>query len=477
MLNKFLYLLAFIVVFNFSLRNPKDPDLGWRMKQGEYVIKHRLVLRNNTLSSELPNFEWANTNWLIDPITYIIFTKSGFFGLTLANAVLITLIFFVFSKTARLTLWEQSLVFPLILYFEDPYIHLSFRGQHTTILAIAIMFYLISRIEEGQKKLMLFFPPLFLLWANLHGGFVLGLLIFLIWLAVLFLKIVLKKEKIGEIRLPGIIFVISVAVTFINPFGMALYEGIFLHVSGDLFSAIGEWTPPFVFSSLWWNLVLLCLMVSFSLYLFFRKKHIFKNATLLLFLPILFFYSFNVRRYAWITFVASIPILGQAVSLLNLKKQTLKIFISSLILFGLYAYILFIKLPKENLFRMDWDLYCSYRECSRLSAEFLKDKVKGRKLFTFYDWGGYLIWNYPEIKPSIDGRMFLWKNKNGYSPFVEYYNYDLNIKDIDKSSYNMVYTHVTRPLFGRLLELVKLGEWQMAYKDSRAGVFVRKNKK
>ena len=101
------------------------------------------------------------------------------------------------------------------------------------------------------------------------------------------------------------------------------------------------------------------------------------------------------------------------------------------------------------------------------------DRVKGKKLFTFYDWGGYLIWNYPEIKPSIDGRMFFWKDDNGYSPFVEYHNYDYNSKDINSSAYDMVYTHASRPLFMRLLELVKLGKWKMIYRDSRAGIFER----
>ena len=301
----------------------------------------------------------------------------------------------------------------------------------------------------------------------------LGLMIFTNWLGVLFLKTILIKESIGKIKWPSIMFALSVIVTFINLYGMGLYKGIFSHVSGTLFSAIAEWSAPAVFSSIWWSLVLLILMVLFSVYIFFSKKALIKNATLLLFVLTLAIYSFSVRRYAWVAFAVSIPILGQAITNLKLEKKILTTLISGIALFAMYAYILFVLLPKENLFQMDWDLYCSYRECSRLSAEFLKDRVKGKKLFTFYDWGGYLIWNYPEIKPSIDGRMFLWTDKSGYSPFVEYYKYDLNIKDIDGSSYDMVYTHPTRPLFGRMLELVKLGRWQMIYKDSRAGIFER----
>ena len=219
--------------------------------------------------------------------------------------------------------------------------------------------------------------------------------------------------------------------------------------------------------------MLLGILVLFSIFVFFRAKYILKNATLLAFFFIIFIYSFSVRRYAWISFATSIVILGQTAYLLNLKKESLKKIISVTVLFGFYLATVFVKLPNESLFHMDWYLYCTYNTCSPLSAEFLKNKVKGKKLLTFYDWGGYLAWNYPQIKPSIDGRMFFWKDDNGYSPFVEYHNYDYNSKDINSSTYDMVYTHASRPLFMRLLELVKLGKWKMIYRDSRAGIFER----
>jgi len=34
-----------------------------------------------------------------------------------------------------------------------------------------------------------------------------------------------------------------------------------------------------------------------------------------------------------------------------------------------------------------------------------------------YEWGGFLIWQKPNIKVFVDGRMPAWKDENGKSPY------------------------------------------------------------
>ena len=90
-----------------------------------------------------------------------------------------------------------------------------------------------------------------------------------------------------------------------------------------------------------------------------------------------------------------------------------------------------------------------------------------------YNWGGWMIWNYPEIKPTIDGRMHLWKDAKGYSGFEDYYGYEQNFKDINDSPYNVILMSPGKPVYKRLLELNRLGAWRLVYQDNNAGVFVR----
>jgi hypothetical protein len=42
-------------------------------------------------------------------------------------------------------------------------------------------------------------------------------------------------------------------------------------------------------------------------------------------------------------------------------------------------------------------------------VKYLKENPSDGEVFSYYGWGGYLIWKYPEKKVFIDGRMPSWK--------------------------------------------------------------------
>jgi len=176
--------LPFIFVFLASLFRPNDTDLGWHLKYGEYFFKNQEILRENIFSTMMPNYKWPNTDWGIDIITYLTYHNFGFLGLTLLGALIITLTFLFFSKAFKLDFFEKALIFPFIAYIEIPLNQISFRGQLVSIFLLGILFYLIERYDLGREKIIYFTVPLFLLWANLNGQFILGLALFAIWISL-----------------------------------------------------------------------------------------------------------------------------------------------------------------------------------------------------------------------------------------------------------------------------------------------------
>jgi len=113
--------------------------------------------------------------------------------------------------------------------------------------------------------------------------------------------------------------------------------------------------------------------------------------------------------------------------------------------------------PVGRLSNMNWQTFCDLgTNCSDRAIQFVIDqKYPQDQIMTLYNWGGYLIWRYPNLKPSIDGRMHVWRNEKGYSAFSYYYPFEQNLKDIDKSRYNYVLTSTDKPMFLRLIELAK----------------------
>jgi hypothetical protein len=496
-------ILPYLIVFVFSLYQPNDPDLGWHLKYGEYFWQHGTLLRNNTFSTMLPGYHWSNTSWLTDIISYTTYHFGGLFGLSLLGALVVTLTFYFLAKAAKMTLWEQTIVFPLILYLEGPINAVSFRGQQIVLLFIGILFYLISRFEE-KPTLLWCAVPLFWIWVNIDGEFLLGYVLFVAWVVLYITKNLVEKslshenkkgktqkwfgftfeklkrafyEEEKEAKLLSKVLIVSFLVTFINPFGYGLHMDALSHIGSPLLKDIGEYLPFAMYSQDWWNEVIVGIILIFGLFILgfrglFSEKIPVLGGGLLLFLL-----SLEVRRYAWPAYYLLFPLLAMTATFLKPdgKKLTKNISIVFLLIF--LAMAVHSRYPFTKFTQYGWSEYCELQvlPCTPQSAEFLITHHLNHNIFTLYGWGGWLIWNYPQIKPAIDGRMDMWV-QNGYSAFTDYYSIEQNMKDIDGTNYDVVYMSTGKPVYNRLLQLTKQKKWKLVYQDKYAGIFVRVDK-
>ena len=470
-------ILPFLFVFVASIFKPNDPDLGWHLKYGEYFYRHGQILRDNAFSVMMPDFRWANISWVIDLTSFVAFHFGGFLGLSLLAGIVITLTFYFFSKAFDLSYWEKTLIFPFLFLIELPVNQISFRGQLMSILFIAILTYMIKKYEKNKSKIIYLTPLLFVLWGNLHGQFILGLAILVFWFIFYILNLFLTKElknNLSKLKLLGISILLSLVAPLINPFGIEVYKTVIVHAFNPNLKDIMEYLPFDELSSQWWMLLSVGILVFFGLvYLFFEEK-IKNQITSLGLFSILYILSWTVRRYAWSMYYFAIPFLKTLASFFIPGGKRITFYLSTS-LFVIYLLItLFIKYPFSQFTNMSWEDYCrDVNKCSSSSVEFLKKNNLTQDLYSMYNWGGWMIWNYPEIKPTIDGRMHLWKDAKGYSGFEDYYGYEQNFKDINDSPYNVILMSPGKPVYKRLLELNRLGAWRLVYQDNNAGVFVR----
>jgi hypothetical protein len=498
--DKVLFLLSYLFVFIFSLYQPSDPDLGWHLKYGEYFWQHGTVLRDNTFSTMMPNFHWANTSWLTDIISYTTFHFGGFFGLSLLAALVVALTFFFFAKAYRLTIWEQTLIFPFVLYLEDPINSVSFRGQQLSTLFVGVLFYLISRYET-KPKLLLLTIPLFWIWAAVDGEFLLGYGLFCLWVLLFVVrKIILdimSYNKTTSVRLSTIfvkrnvqsllsekktlfsfflVLACSLLITLLNPFGYGIYLDALSHIGNPLLKDISEYLPFDFNSQSWWNECIVGIALVFGLFISFFKGKFWEKFPTLCGGLLLFLLSLGVRRYAWPDYFLLFPIFAMIAGFLKPDGKKLTKHVSLVFLIMSFCIALWLRFPLTRYTQYNWNAYCTMQvlPCSPASASFLRDHHLNHTLFSLYGWGGWLIWNYPQIKPTIDGRMHLWM-QNGYSGFADYYSIEQNEKDIEKTNYTVAYMSPDKPVYKRLEQLVRMGKWKLVYQDTYAGIFVRKD--
>ena len=476
LLKRSVRILPYLFVFIASLYLPTDPDLGWHLKYGEYFFLHHHLLRDNIFSTMMAPYQWINGTWGTDIITYALYKIGGFLGITLLSAGIVTATFFFFARAGDLDFLSESILFPLFVFVISPANEVSFRGQQVSYLFFSVLIFLISKYKPFTK-LFYCIPVLFLLWANIHEEAFLFLTFFFGWTVFMIIKTSLhKKNKLfssENIFLPAI-FLASFFITLINPFGLQLQENALSYFGNSLVSHISEYAPFPLFSPNWWNQIVVSLLILIYLGNVFIKKTSRKQLPIVGISLLLLILGFSMRRYLWPAYYSTLAFISIPIA----KRYS--VILGSLISLVVIILVVQSKIPLTQFTTMSWETYCTLQSvpCSPNSAEYLQKNKLTTHLFTYYDWGGWMIWNYPAIKPSIDGRMTEWKDSAGYSAVEDYNAYINGQKSIENSPYDVVYLpNDESPLSLELSQLVQEKKWKVAYEDDRAGIVMRNKKK
>lgn len=475
-------LLPCLFIFIASISRPADADLGWHLRYGQEFFATHSIARTNTFSTDMAGFHWANISWGIDLFYFVIFALGGFWGLTIAGALVVTLTFVFFALAWELDYFEKAFIFPILAYIERPINDVSFRGQLVSVMLLGLLMYLLSKFERGSTKALYLVPILFWLWANLHGQYILGTAVFGFWAASRFLFIFREqgykvKATLSQSRKIILVGILALLTPLLNPFGFAVYTDAFLHFNNPLLKDVSEYVPSAELSMDWLNHILIFIFSLIGLTWYILKKKGSEIIPTTLGGGVFYILSFAVKRYSWSAYYFAFPYLKPLAAFIKPESKKAR-FIAPTILFIFYiAFVSYLKYPFTQYTQMTWNDFCGYAtDCSPQAAKFLGKMPDKGHLYTYYGWGGWLIWNYRDIKPSMDGRMHLWMDDKGHSAFKEYYDYEQNFTDIDKSDYDTVFISSTKPLYNRLNQLVYEGKWEKVYEDASTGIFVRVRK-
>lgn len=478
-MKKLINFVIYLSVFLSSFYLPTDPDLGWHLKYGEYFFKHGQILRDNIFSTMMPDYKWVNHSWASDVLVYFSYDTLGFFGVTLLGAFVVTLTFYFFSQAFKLSVWDKAILFPIILFLIGSVNSVSFRSQLMSYLFTGMLFYIISLYEKKPNHL-LWAIPLFLIWANFHGGFILGLAILIGYLGIK--KVIEIKNNFDirslfkSIRFDLLVFIGIFLSTLVNPFGYGVYLESFNHFGNPWLKYVAEWAPFYNLSRQWWNLIIFLNLYFVGVLILFLTGRLKERLPIALLILLFIALSFYERRYAWSMYYISFPILLALSDFFKPNSKSNQITFALVISIISLVFIINAKSPLEKYLTMNWQEYClsSANLCSYNAIEFISKNNLSSNLSSPYSWGGWMIWNFPNIKPSIDGRMVVWEDERGYSAFAQYYTNVQDWESIDKSRYDRVLVLKSKPMYKRLLKLRREGKWRLVYRDEFSGVFVKK---
>jgi hypothetical protein len=231
-------------VFLFLLgRQVSFIDLGYHLRAGMWEWQHHHWLDRDIFTSTFHGKPWLNQNWLAQLILYGVWAFSGYAGVIALNALLFAGGFTLLFRVCLRRVSDVRLASLAALVAVAPAILNSLvRPQAFSWFLLAVVVWLLEGAESHPER-CLWIIPVIALWANLHGGFIVGLLFLAITAGVALWHGRRHLDKAAQLLLLATGG--SFLAALVNPWGWRIYPYV-LNVGGNpiVRRFIDEWQPP-----------------------------------------------------------------------------------------------------------------------------------------------------------------------------------------------------------------------------------------
>ncbi len=484
----FIPLVGLLLVFILAARTPVDPDLWWHLKAGEQTWTSARPLLADPFSFTRFGAAWINHSWLSQVGMYLLFKLGGFIALGGAMALLATasmgLVYLQMDGPAILK------AFLLVLGSSVAAVVWSSRPQLVSLVMVAIVGFVLYLYKWKHKSYLKWLPVVFLLWGNLHGGYPLGFL--LIGAAIagevfnhLLLDnstLTLSWRHIGQLIVWSLV---SALALLINANGLNIWKIPFQTVDVSVLQQfISEWASP-DFHELYQQPFLWLLFATMAAIGLSRRRI---DGTELVTVILFAYMSLVARRNFGPFAIVTLPVLSRHLwaAIQSWGKSPTEEPLSegavsndppmhrprwqrrlNLVIVGILALVAFGKLytvtsqgivqtatiSSEPVAAVDW---------------MLANKLHG-KLFSEYNWGGYLIWQAPDLPVFVDGRTDLFGDQILGEWLATVQAGEGWRQVLEKWQVDYVMIDPARPL---AIALPEAG-WKLLYTDKQAAIFTR----
>src|SRR5215467_14194427 len=210
-----------------------DTDIWLHLMTGRQTLEHRALTvpdpfsYTSSLSSASPaeaqtRYFNLTHEWLAQIAMYLIHSATGFPGLVLSR----TLLLIGFCALVGLMVWWRSRGFLRAIGATVAAGAVAINFQQSRPFLVTFVFLAITMAILERRRWMWVLPPMFLVWANLHGGYFMGWLM----LGAYCGEAVIQRLRKGKVEAERQLWIVSgacVIASAINPNGLRAVEIVF----------------------------------------------------------------------------------------------------------------------------------------------------------------------------------------------------------------------------------------------------------
>lgn len=438
-----------------------DPDTYWQVTIGQWTLDNHALPRTDIYSFTMHGQPWISTQWLAQVLYALAYDLAGWAGPVILASAAAALALALLTRFLGARLSRAAV---LVLVTAAMMLMASHLLARPHVLAMPVMMAWVAGLIDAMDRKgapSLWLLPLMTLWANLHGGFVLGLAL----IGPIALDAILNasKPERRNLLLRWTLFgVAALAASCVTPYGWeALMASRRILSLGAALALIGEWRAadfghagPLegvvlagLAFALWRGITLSPMRVVLVLgFTYMALSHVRNAEVLALLAPLVLAKPLGeqVGRDSPETTASSPPLLRTAIAMLA---------IAATFLFASMRHYT----PSERMAPV-----AAVNELKKLDLS---------RVFNDYNFGGYLIWR--DVPTFIDGRTELF----GEKLVVDHHNAS-GLMQPDKlfqllRDYNIEATLLSaNSAAAKLLD--RVDGWQKVYGDDLAIIHVRK---
>ena len=431
----FLAILALALVgvqFALTMARPDfdDPDIWWHIRNAQYLVEQHHFVRRDMYSFTAPAHPWVNSEWLAEIPYYLAYRGLGLSGLkamtfVLPSILMLLLLYLCYeeSRSFKASVAVCSLVSLLAVASYGP------RTILFGYILLVLLLIILQRFRAGGCAPLWTVPPLFCVWANTHGSWALGLILFFL-VAVAGLvggtwgrieSTCWSRTQLGKLAVTG---AASVAALFLNPYGWRLVNYPFdlafrqkLNVSHVI-----EWASV-NFQDTRGNLVFVVIAGLFAAALVRRSR--WNLGELLMFVFALHTALAHVRFLVLLGIVVA-PMLAKLLDFFppyrpELDTPRVNVAVMLAAIAGMTYFW-----PRESAIQSS--LAKGYPTAA---LSYLKANPPQGNVLNFYLWGGFLEWNAREVKTFIDSRVDIFEYAGVLEDYLDLLGSDSLLRRID----------------------------------------------
>lgn len=222
-----------------------DSDLGRHLVLGNYMLDEHVIPTHDLFSHTQNGLSRPPYEWLAQVLFSVAHRLLGLDGVILITSLLIAL---TFTLIFRYSIYRSgSPLIAMALTFiamGASSIHWLPRPHVFTFLLLAVWIELLDRLARGENIKPYLFPSIMLLWANLHGGFIFGILAWIAYLAGWLWETWRGRSDKQTGRKLLVVGISSLTVTIITPDLWRNWEAVFNNRSAFILNRTVETMRP-----------------------------------------------------------------------------------------------------------------------------------------------------------------------------------------------------------------------------------------